>query len=434
MRAAPPGGRGAVIRAQTAGRAPSAPRARPALDALVLDAQMRQALVAVRSLGRAGLRPGAVASSSRTPALRSRWCAAGLARDAFPVDGGASAGAILELLDERPARVLMPLHDGTIEAVRARRAEIEARCAIALAPEAGLAIAVDKTRTLDLAGRLGVAVPHGVAVGDPGGARSAVAHVGLPAVVKPVRSWLAHEGAAARHVARAVASAEQATAAVASITDAGGEALVQEWLPGRREAVSLLVADGAVRVRFAQVAHTMAPSIGGSSVLRTSIPPPPDACRDAERLVREMGLEGYSEVEFRRDRAGRPVLMEVNPRLSASVEVAVRAGVDFPLLVYRWSLGQPLRAPAGYLAGVRMRWLGGEISRLAEAMRRPRGPDVVPLGRGLVAFAADSLRPSGYDYLARDDPAPALQAAASKLAEYGGRAAVRLGIKPREER
>jgi hypothetical protein len=157
-----------------------------------------------------------------------------------------------------------------------------------------------------------------------------------------------------------------------------------------------------------------------------SIPPPSDADAAAERLVREVGLEGYTEVEFRRDREGRPALMEVNPRLSASVELAVRAGVDFPLLLYRWAAGEPLHPVAGYRLGVRMRWLGGELSRLAEAARDGDGPDVPALGRELAVVVRDTFRPSGYDYLDMGDPRPAAIAAATKLAAYGARGARRI--------
>src|SRR5262249_57229778 len=89
--------------------------------------------------------------------------------------------------------------------------------------------------------------------------------------------------------------------------------------------------------------------------------------RAAARLVDAMELEGYAEIEFRRDAAGRAALMEVNPRLSASVEIAVRAGVDFPLLLHRWASGASLAASNGYRVGLRMRWLGGDLRLLAEA-------------------------------------------------------------------
>src|SRR5207247_3985369 len=93
----------------------------------------------------------------------------------------------------------------------------------------------------------------------------------------------------------------------------------------------------------------------------------------AESLVREINLEGYSEVEFRRDAAGVPYLMEINPRLSASVEVAVRAGIDFPWLVYQWASGGPIEKADGYRTGGRIRQLGRDNSRTI-AMLRQRGP------------------------------------------------------------
>src|SRR2546430_14580761 len=105
------------------------------------------------------------------------------------------------------------------------------------------------------------------------------------------------------------------------------------------------------------------PPLGGLSVLRQSIAVPPDIGPQAEALVREIDLEGYSEVEFRRDAAGVSYLMEINPRLSASVEVAVRAGVDFPNLLYQWASGGPIaRGPCCPNGGV-ARPPGGTIRR-----------------------------------------------------------------------
>jgi hypothetical protein len=46
--------------------------------------------------------------------------------------------------------------------------------------------------------------------------------------------------------------------------------------------------------------------------------------------------------------------MEINPRLSASVEVAVRAGVDFPYLLYQWANGDPIDHVEYYRVG---RWM-----------------------------------------------------------------------------
>ncbi len=60
------------------------------------------------------------------------------------------------------------------------------------------------------------------------------------------------------------------------------------------------------------------------------------------RLVKAIGLDGLCEVEFRRDLSNHPYLMEINARLAGTIENAVRAGVDFPLLLWQWATGQPV--------------------------------------------------------------------------------------------
>jgi cation diffusion facilitator CzcD-associated flavoprotein CzcO len=119
--------------------------------------------------------------------------------------------------------------------------------------------------------------------------------------------------------------------------------------------------------------------------------------------------------------------MEINPRLSASVEVAVRAGVPFPRLLYAWASGAPLTRVAGYRLGVRLRWLGGELDWLHHAFARPGEPDVPRAGAAVCGFAADFLRPSGYDYLDRRDPGPALRAVRTALRDARRDRASRVG-------
>jgi predicted ATP-grasp superfamily ATP-dependent carboligase len=160
----------------------------------------------------------------------------------------------------------------------------------------------------------------------------------------------------------------------------------------------------------------MNPPLGGSSVVRESIPLPRDATELAEALVDAAGLTGYSEVEFRRAADGTPHLMEINPRLSASVELAVRAGVDFPRLLYDWAVGEPIRAPASYPSGVRMRWLGGDIRWLRQTLRSKPGPDIVTRGVAIRRFLGDCVRPAGYDYAVAGDLRPALVATVGFLA------------------
>jgi predicted ATP-grasp superfamily ATP-dependent carboligase len=109
------------------------------------------------------------------------------------------------------------------------------------------------------------------------------------------------------------------------------------------------------------------PVLGGSSVYRESVEAPRDALLFAEQLVDAIDLDGYSEVEFRRAADGLPLLMEVNPRLSQSVELAVRSGVDFPRMQLEWTRGGRVEPVLGYRTGVRLGWLAGEARLLGRA-------------------------------------------------------------------
>jgi predicted ATP-grasp superfamily ATP-dependent carboligase len=392
------------------------PRRRPSVDALVLDAGQRQALVAIRSLGRAGIGTCTVARFAGSPAFSSRWCGARAVVPDFEHDPDAFVDGILELLRRYPTtQVVLPSHDGSIEALRARRADVEEHAALALAREDALACAVDKARTLAVAGGLGIPLPRSLEAGDLTEARAAWREIGFPVVVKPLRSWIQNGGDGHRLTSEVVTTEAEAEDAVAHLVEDGGRVVLQEWLSGAREAVSFVYARGRIWGRFAQVAYRMTPALGGSSVLRESVAPPADIADAAERLVREIDLEGYSEIEFRRDALGRPLLMEINPRLSASVEIAVRAGVDFPRLLYAWAAGMPLEDVRGYRTGLRVRWLGGDVDWLREVMASQGRPDIPPLGEAVATFARDFARPVSYDYVDLRDPLPAVTAARSAV-------------------
>src|SRR2546428_6753248 len=273
-----------------------------------------------------------------------------------------------------------------------------------------MTIAVSKEQTLAIAKSLGVAVPRGLVVRAVSDVPVALKEIGLPAVVKPSESWLWGERGGVRVVSQLVTAADEAAGAVAELTHLGCVTLFQEFLPGRREAVSFLYAGGVIYARLAQWAKRRGPPLGGESVLRQSIPVPADIGNQAERLVREIDLEGYSEVEFRRDGAGVPYLMEINPRLSASVEIAVRSGVDFPYLLYQWASDGPIDKVEGYRAGRWMRHLKGDILTTKATLEQRGRPGVTPPVQAVLGFGLSFFKPMGYDYVDWKDPLPAVKA------------------------
>lgn len=382
-------------------------------DVLVLDAILRQSLVTVRSLGRRGLQVASVEASnkleesSRIPTFSSRWCQQKYIAPSYELSTEPYLEYLEGVLDQTGARVLITSSDGTLALVRQHREQLERRVAIALAKDPALGIAINKDQTLEIATQLGIAIPRGVKVGSVNEVSAALHEIGLPAVVKPIESWLWGEQQAARLTCKLVTTPDEARRAIEELTRLGGSTLFQQFLSGRREAVSLMYAHGEIYARFAQWAKRTHPPLGGTSVLRQSIAIPADIGDQSERLVREIGLEGYSEIEFRRDDQGTAYLMEINPRLSASVEVAVRAGVDFPHLLYQWANGDLIDRVKGYREGGWMRYLEGDILTTVQSVFQRGRPGVAPPVSAIADFLLAFFKPMGYDHFDWGDPLPA---------------------------
>jgi predicted ATP-grasp superfamily ATP-dependent carboligase len=402
------------------------------VDILLLDAECRQTLACLRVYARAGLRAGAVACESEAwwaPSLQSERCSLRAVVPDYTSDADGYVDALLAVLEQSSARLLVPAHDGSIEALRGRRTELERRVALPLASEAALAIAVSKAKTLALAAEIGIAIPRSVPTSAPDDVPTALGEVGLPAVIKPERSWVELDGGGLRLSSEAVSTVDEAKRSVEGMLSVGGRALIQQWLPGRREAVSLFYARDRFWARLAQVSHREWPVLGGVSVLCETIPLLPDITEQSERLVRAIDLEGCSMVEFRRDEAGRPVLMEVNPRMGGSVGLAISAGVDFPMLLHDWGLGRPLTEVTTYRVGQRLRWLVGDIWNLKGVFDGQGRPDVPSSADALARFLLDFVRPANaLDVLEISDMRPGLSEMNKFVWRHATRRARRLPV------
>ncbi len=156
------------------------------------------------------------------------------------------------------------------------------------------------------------------------------------------------------------------------------------------------------------IAHRTTPPLGGVSAMRESFEVPEELLDAAVSLATAIGVEGPSEVEFRRDASGKPLLMEINARLAGTLENAIHSGVDFPLMIWQWGTGQPIEPVKSYRAGVRTRWLAGDLRWLWDGVMAAGRPDSVPLGRGLRTFTSEFFRTRHYDFVDRRDMRPAL--------------------------
>ena len=380
-------------------------------DVLVLDASMKQSLASVRSLGKAGLRVAAGESVAQfnpavpMPTFQSRYCLRTITLPDLTTDAPAFIAAVTEFVRAHSPRVILPTGDVTIAVLRSCRKQLaELGCFLALASESALEIANDKDLTLTLAAELGIVQPKSLRIGSVEHLAAAEAEFGYPFVLKPTISWTG--GSVDRLVPVDVIGRAEAREVTEQILKAGAGVLAQQWVPGRREGVSLFIEGDAVLAACGHVAHRTTPPLGGASAVRESIEVPADTLDAAVRLAKAIGLQGVCEVEFRRDAENRPLLMEINARLAGTIENAVQAGVDFPLMIWRSATGQEIAPVTAYRSGVRTRWLHGDLRWLWQNWRRGGRPDGMSHARSLYTFLSEFIRTRHYDYFDRSDLKP----------------------------
>jgi predicted ATP-grasp superfamily ATP-dependent carboligase len=384
-----------------------------AYDVLVLDGAVKQSLRSAQLLGRAGLRVAIGESSDacperpdNLPAFRSRYCARRVVFPSFtrPTE---FADAVIEFVRKHPTSVVLPTNDATIAILYPRRADFDALgTVLALAPDAALEVANHKDRTLEVASELGIGFPRSVLIKEAGDLKVAIAELGFPLILKPTFSWLGEAGKRVSPVD--VLNESEAEAVTREFLDDGASILAQEYAGGLREEVTLLIVDGEAVVSFAHVEPRNLPQIGGVSVIRESVLVPHDILDSAIRLAKAIGLEGPCGIEFRRDAANRPLLMEINARLGGALETSVRSGINLPLMVWQWAMGESVPQLSHYRVGVRTRWLEGDIRWLFQNFRRVGRLDSVSRIEGLWLFVSEFARSRYYDYFDLRDLKPAV--------------------------
>jgi len=360
---------------------------------LVLDGEARAALATTRALAARGDEVHVASAGGRSLAGASRWARSEHAVGDASSEPEAWAEKVRTLGRSLEAEVWLPITEVSLGSAYQTGLDGEEQMAC---PNRGTYEAiVDKHALLERAARLGVHVPRSRLIESPEELDGLPAGFRYPAILKPRRSrfwqdgrwhsadvWIVHD---AQDLARRRAD-----------PDLRAGCLVQEYIPGHGEAVFLLTERGEPRVRFAHQRLREKPPTGGQSVLRASIAPDPELLDWSERLLADLAWSGPAMVEFRRARDGRAALMEINPRLWGSLQLAIDAGVDFPSLFVDLFLGRAVPVVEARL-GVRTRWLLGDVEHLLSCLRhshlrRELDLSVWRLAAGFLASFVDGTR------------------------------------------
>jgi predicted ATP-grasp superfamily ATP-dependent carboligase len=369
---------------------------------LITDGDNRAALAVTRSLGERG--------HEVVVGERTRHSLAGSSRHAarsfvYP-DPGREETAFLDTVHDATERhrinVLLPVSDITTMLIAAHRSLWEPSCAVPFAPEGSLLRAADKLDTLRTAERLGVPVPRSWVIA------SAFDHppsgLEYPIVLKPYRSRVRTNVGWQSCSVRYALSEASLRLELSRRPPHEFPIILQERVTGPGIGVFMCFDRGRPIAAFSHRRLREKPPSGGVSVLCESIAMDPMLQAHAERLLSELAWHGVGMVEFKVDpRDGQAKLMEINGRFWGSLQLAIDAGVDFPALLVDLAVGRAPASTSVYRAGVRNRWLWGDIDSLILRLRARSTARFLSDGKGRLTALREFLPLWGRD-LHYDNP------------------------------
>ena len=339
--------------------------------AIVTDGLWRKSLSVIRSLGKANYHVTVLGNSWCTTGFWSRYATR---RERFPTaDSNETAfiQALTSLLDEYNDAEITPvvfaMEDASMKClVKMQHSEPTVSFAALLPPPDALAIAADKALTMKHAADLGIPCPHTAIADNPTSAVTLTNELEKGSFVAKPRVGVGSSGVLyGTHLKE-----EDWAQHIRNF----GSLVIQERIPEEGEALgaSLLIDENGKTI--AAVAHRRLkqyPVSGGPSTDRITIDNP-ELIANSEHLLQSLKWRGIAMVEWKLDpRDNVPKLLEINPRFWGSLELAVRAGVDFPLIYAQASRMEPFSPVISSETGVRCRWMiPGDILRYLSSQER----------------------------------------------------------------
>lgn len=311
------------------------------------------ALAVVRALGEAGVPVFVLHYDPRDMAHVSRHV-----KGAFLVpDPNRDEEAFVEAVARHGQRfrgaMLLPASDETTLAVSRWKADLTSHYVVACTDWEVTRNFIEKRRTYELAARAGVATPETVVPATSDEARAFAGRVGFPLLVKPSQSHRFYDRF--KRKMTVVGDEAELERHLAEAQGAGLEVLLQEIVPGSDTAVvnyNAYAWHGEALVEFTARQVRKAPPRFGSPrvVVSERIP---EVMEPGRAVLRALGFQGFACSEFKRDaRDGRYRIVDVNGRPNLSGLLAVRCGINFPLLHYRHLMYGELPSAAGFAEGV----------------------------------------------------------------------------------
>ncbi len=320
-------------------------------SALVTDGIWRKSLAAVRALSKSGIKVVVGERTWMAPAFLSRYASRRYVYPSLEKDPNSFLNWLEFTVKSNKYDVLITPEEETSLLVAQHSSELSSYIRIPLAQYEKLTFTRNKFNLLTHAQGLGILCPKTFIASKPGDAQRSIQELSFPLVLKPVI------GTGGQGICY-VPTKDTFDAQYNSMRNKYETFLMQEYIPGNDYyGVSVIFnARNQMRSAFVHKKLRQYPLTGGASTYAVSVKFP-RLIEIAEALLASIGWYGCANIEFKIDqRDGTPKLMEVNPRLWGSLQLAVASGINVPYLLYQLAVNGDIPPNFEYQTGVKFCW------------------------------------------------------------------------------
>lgn len=114
--------------------------------------------------------------------------------------------------------------------------------------------------------------------------------------------------------------------------------MAMEYLPGIEGSVDIIADSGNVIYAGYRESTVNLASIPQVAEVKNN----PEAIEIAKKVCEILKMDGNADFDFKADENGHPILMEINPRVAATMKIFKQAGMNLPYLRIKQLLGEEL--------------------------------------------------------------------------------------------
>jgi predicted ATP-grasp superfamily ATP-dependent carboligase len=368
------------------------------MNALVTDAELRNAVAGIRGLGRGGFPVVAVAAGRAAAGFRSRYVVARAGARSVLDDPAGFASDVAEAARRHAPAIVYPGREESLGVLLEARAALPEGVTLPYPPTPVVRALRKKPDLEAAANRIGMGVPRTLAIGTA--AELARRPPPLPCVLKETEPG-------GSVPLTTVASTRDELDAFVQALPPEQPLLAQELARGPLVSLALVLdRSGRAVGAFQQVALRTWPRAAGGTSLGRSVALDPELAERSTELLALHGYWGLAQLQFIGSGRG-PLLIDINPRFYGTLPLALACGINLSALWHAVATGGDAELPAAgpYRIGLSYRWLEADAS----AALQGHGSRLLPLRRSDAGAMWDPA-----------DPAPSAQLAA---AAFGARAA-----------